>query len=74
MIGFASLILSISNAGLVDSIEWGCDTVVPQDALESDDITEARDSVLSTCAGMLSECVFPKKTDKSSICIPFQFS
>ena len=75
MIGFAALRMEIeAETGHVDSISWGADTVAPALSLrDPDEVTETRDVVLATIAGMMSECVFPSSKEKSSICVPFVF-
>ena len=75
MIGFAALRMEIeAETGNVDSISWGADTVAPALSLrDPDEVTETRDTVLATIAGMMSECVFPSSKEKSSICVPFVF-
>ena len=75
MIGFAALRMEIeAETGHVDSISWGADTVAPALSLrDPNEVTETRDVVLATIAGMMSECVFPSSKEKSSICVPFVF-
>jgi len=78
MIGFAALRMEIeAETGTVHSISWGADTVAPAISLrDPNEVTETRDMVLATIAGMMSECVFPSspiKGRKSSICVPFVF-
>ena len=75
MIGFAALRMEIeAETGNVDSISWGADTVAPALSLrDPNEVTETRDVVLATIAGMMSECVFPSSKEKSSICVPFVF-
>ena len=75
MIGFAALRMEIeAETGNVDSISWGADTVAPALSLrDPNEVTETRDMVLATIAGMMSECVFPSSKEKSSICVPFVF-
>jgi len=76
MTGFAALRMGIdADTGNVGSISWGCDTVAPAVSLhDPDEITETRDAVLATIAGMMSECVFPSSKTCSSICVPFVFA
>jgi len=75
MIGFAALRMEIeAETGNVDSISWGADTVAPALSLrDPNEVTDTRDTVLATIAGMMSECVFPSSKEKSSICVPFVF-
>ena len=75
MIGFAAFRMEIeAETGNVDSISWGADTVAPALSLrDPNEVTETRDVVLATIAGMMSECVFPSSKEKSSICVPFVF-
>jgi hypothetical protein len=75
MTGFAALRMEIdADTGNVESISWGCDTVAPAVSLhDPEEITETRDAVLATIAGMMSECVFSSSKTRSSICVPFVF-
>ena len=77
MTGFAALRMEVASVdGNVERVSWGADTVAPATSLrDPDEITETRDAVLATIAGMMSECVFPSSPDgkNSSICVPFVF-
>ena len=77
MTGFAALRMEVASVdGNVERVSWGADTVAPAASLrDPDEITETRDAVLATIAGMMSECVFPSSPDgrNSSICVPFVF-
>ena len=77
MTGFAALRMEVASVdGNVECVSWGADTVAPAASLrDPDEITETRDAVLATIAGMMSECVFPSSPDgrNSSICVPFVF-
>ena len=77
MTGFAALRMEVASVdGNVERVSWGADTVAPATSLrDPNEITETRDAVLATIAGMMSECVFPSSPNgkNSSICVPFVF-